>query len=90
MHEETRLEADVEPASGEVRLREGDVGEGYEIFPRRSGSADRRYVRLSMTPLFSNVIDVYIRYLRRKIDDPFERKLIHTRRGIGYVLSAEP
>ena len=37
---------------------------------------------------FSNVIDVYIRYLRRKIDDPFETKLIHTRRGIGYVLQA--
>jgi heavy metal response regulator len=35
---------------------------------------------------FSNVIDVYIRYLRRKIDDPFETKLIQTRRGIGYVL----
>jgi heavy metal response regulator len=35
---------------------------------------------------FSNVIDVYIRYLRRKIDDPFEEKLIHTRRGVGYVL----
>ncbi len=35
---------------------------------------------------FSNVIDVYIRYLRRKVDDPFETKLIHTRRGIGYVL----
>jgi heavy metal response regulator len=36
---------------------------------------------------FSNVIDVYIRYLRRKIDDPFEKKLIHTRRGVGYVLA---
>jgi heavy metal response regulator len=35
---------------------------------------------------FSNVIDVYIRYLRRKIDDPFETKLIQTRRGVGYVL----
>ena len=35
---------------------------------------------------FSNVIDVYVRYLRRKIDDPFETKLIHTRRGVGYVL----
>ena len=34
----------------------------------------------------SNVIDVYIRYLRRKIDDPFEAKLIQTRRGVGYVL----
>ena len=34
----------------------------------------------------SNVIDVYIRYLRRKIDDGFEPKLIHTVRGAGYVL----
>jgi two-component system copper resistance phosphate regulon response regulator CusR len=39
---------------------------------------------------FSNVIDVYVRYLRRKIDDPFQQRLIHTRRGVGYVLSAEP
>jgi heavy metal response regulator len=39
---------------------------------------------------FSNVIDVYIRYLRRKIDEPFEKKLIHTRRGVGYMLSATP
>lgn len=34
----------------------------------------------------SNVIDVYIRYLRKKIDDGFDRKLIHTIRGAGYVL----
>lgn len=34
----------------------------------------------------SNVIDVYIRYLRKKIDEGFERKLIHTVRGAGYVL----
>lgn len=34
----------------------------------------------------SNVVDVYIRYLRRKIDDPFEEKLIHTIRGVGYRL----
>lgn len=38
----------------------------------------------------SNVIDVYIRYLRKKIDDGFDRKLIHTVRGAGYVLKAEP
>jgi heavy metal response regulator len=35
----------------------------------------------------SNVVDVYIRNLRRKIDDPFEPKLIHTVRGAGYSLS---
>ena len=34
----------------------------------------------------SNVIDVYIRYLRKKIDDGYEKKLIHTVRGSGYVL----
>jgi heavy metal response regulator len=39
---------------------------------------------------FSNVIDVYIRYLRRKIDEPFEPKLIHTRRGVGYLLTDQP
>jgi DNA-binding response OmpR family regulator len=37
----------------------------------------------------SNVVDVYIRNLRRKIDDPFERKLIQTVRGVGYRLVAE-
>ncbi len=38
----------------------------------------------------SNVIDVYIRYLRRKIDDGSPQKLIHTVRGAGYVLREEP
>lgn len=37
----------------------------------------------------TNVIDVYIRYLRKKIDDPYEKKLIHTIRGKGYVLREE-
>ena len=34
----------------------------------------------------TNVIDVYIRYLRKKIDDDYDVKLIHTVRGVGYVL----
>lgn len=34
----------------------------------------------------SNVIDVYVGYLRRKIDDGFDNKLLHTVRGVGYVL----
>lgn len=37
----------------------------------------------------SNVVDVYIRNLRRKIDDRSEMKLIHTIRGAGYQLSAD-
>ena len=36
----------------------------------------------------SNVVDVYIRYLRRKVDDSFEPKLIQTVRGVGYKLEA--
>ncbi|MGH9823249.1 MAG: response regulator [Blastocatellia bacterium] len=39
---------------------------------------------------FSNVIDVYVRRLRRKIDDGSPRPLIHTRRGEGYILAADP
>jgi heavy metal response regulator len=34
----------------------------------------------------TNVIDVYVNYLRRKIDKDFELKLIHTIRGIGYIM----
>ncbi|MFW5976856.1 MAG: response regulator transcription factor [Bacillota bacterium] len=34
----------------------------------------------------TNIVDVYIRYLRSKIDDPYDKKLIHTVRGVGYVL----
>ena len=37
----------------------------------------------------SNVIDVYIRYLRRKIDEGHDVKLIHTVRGAGYVLKVQ-
>lgn len=37
----------------------------------------------------TNVVDVYIRYLRSKIDDKYNVKLIHTVRGVGYVLKYE-
>jgi len=37
----------------------------------------------------SNIIDVYIRNLRKKIDDGFEPQLIHTVRGVGYSLRAQ-
>ena len=38
---------------------------------------------------FSNVIDVYIKRLRGKLDTGFGRRLIHTRRGEGYILTGE-
>lgn len=34
----------------------------------------------------TNVVDVYIRYLRQKLDDRFQEKFIHTMRGVGYVV----
>ncbi len=37
----------------------------------------------------TNVVDVYIRYLRKKIDEGYDKKLIHTVRGMGYVLREE-
>ena len=66
-----------------------------ELFMRRPG------VTLSRTQLLdgawdiafesrSNVIDVYVRYLREKIDRPFGRNSIQTIRGVGYRLQAEP
>jgi two-component system, OmpR family, response regulator len=66
-----------------------------ELFMRRPG------LTLSRTQLLdgawdmafesrSNVIDVYVRYLREKIDRPFGRDSIETIRGVGYRLRAQP
>jgi two-component system copper resistance phosphate regulon response regulator CusR len=44
---------------------------------------------LRATPL-DNVIDVHIGRLRRKVDDPFATRLIHTVRGVGFILSETP
>ena len=38
----------------------------------------------------TNIVDVYINYLRKKIDDGFSPKLIHTVRGVGYELRSQP
>ncbi len=38
---------------------------------------------------FTNIIDVYVNYLRKKIDRDADRKLIHTVRGVGYILKEE-
>ena len=43
----------------------------------------------SRATTLDNVIDVHINRLRRKVDDPFDPKLIHTVRGVGFVLREE-
>jgi two-component system copper resistance phosphate regulon response regulator CusR len=37
----------------------------------------------------TNIVDVYVRHLRAKVDDPFPEKLIRTVRGVGYRLTEE-
>ena len=37
----------------------------------------------------TNVVDVYVRYLRQKLEEPFGIKIIHTIRGVGYVVREE-
>lgn len=37
----------------------------------------------------TNIVDVYVRHLRNKVDEPFENKLIRTVRGVGYSISCE-
>ena len=38
----------------------------------------------------TNIVDVYVRHLRAKVDDPFPTKLIHTVRGVGYSVDGVP
>ena len=60
--------------------REGQVVSRSDIWDQLYGHDDATT---------SNVVDVYIGYLRNKIDRDFPVKLIHTRRGMGYVLGKE-
>ena len=61
--------------------REGRVVSRGEIWDHIYDQADETT---------SNVVDVYIGYLRNTIDRDFPVKLIHTRRGLGYVLTEKP
>jgi DNA-binding response OmpR family regulator len=59
------------------------------VVTREMLARDVWQVTARATPL-DNVIDVTIARLRRKVDDPFANKLIHTIRGVGFVLGREP
>jgi DNA-binding response OmpR family regulator len=64
-----------------LALRQGQVVSRTDIWEHLYDQNDENV---------SNVVDVYIVYLRNKIDKTFPQKLIHTRRGLGYVLQADP
>jgi DNA-binding response OmpR family regulator len=55
------------------------------VVSREMLARDVWHATARVTPL-DNVIDVTIARLRRKIDEPYERKLLHTVRGVGYML----
>lgn len=65
------------------------------LLMRRSGEVLSRTQIISLVwdmnfDCDTNVVEVSIRRLRAKIDDPFDHKLIHTLRGVGYVLEERP
>ncbi len=84
-----------------VRHKAGRSGQPLDLSPkefallsllmRRSGEVLTRTLIASQVwdinfDSDTNLVDVSVGRLRRKVDDPFEKKLIHTVRGIGYVL----
>jgi len=77
----------------DLTVREFDVLEyllrhGGHVVSREMLARDVWRVTARATPL-DNVIDVTIARLRRKVDDPFEPKLLQTVRGVGFVLRSE-
>ena len=64
-----------------LAARQGEVVSREEISSRiYDFGADRN----------SNIVDVYVGYIRKKLESGGRSRLIHTRRGFGYVLGAEP
>ena len=90
----------LDPASREVRRGDEQIQLSakefalLETFMRRPGEVLSRLHLLEHAWDFayenrSNVVDVYVRHLRRKIDEPFGRRSLETIRGAGYRLKAE-
>jgi two-component system copper resistance phosphate regulon response regulator CusR len=88
-----------------VRRKVTRAGETIELAPKEFGILEylmrNRGRPLSRTMIvehvwdmeydgLTNIVDVYIRHLRSKIDDRFPVKLIHTVRGIGYMIETDP
>ena len=87
-----RVERRVERAGRRIELTSKEFSL-LEYFMRNAGRRVSRAMIIEHVWNISfhsstNVVDVYVNYLRRKIDDGNGQKLIHTIRGIGYELSA--
>jgi two-component system OmpR family response regulator len=90
----------LDPATRQVRRGETEVHLStkefalLETFMRRPGEVLSRYQLLEHCWDYtyenrSNVVDVYVRYLREKVDRPFGRRSLETVRGVGYRLRRE-
>lgn len=85
-HKAIRGDIEVELSIKEYRLLEYMIEHQGEILSRRQllkNVWDKDF------DTNTNIVDVYVRYLRNKIDDNFEQKLIHTVVGTGYCLRKE-
>jgi heavy metal response regulator len=85
-HKVTRGDKEVELTSKEYALLEYFMRNPERVLTRTMISEhiwDYHFDSLT------NVVDVYVNYLRKKVDKDFEPKLIHTIRGVGYILSAD-
>jgi two-component system copper resistance phosphate regulon response regulator CusR len=94
--------ADLVIDTGEHRVRRGDTvveltPKEYSVLEYLARNAGRVMSRTLITEYAwdyhfdpgTNIVDVVITRLRKKVDHGFERKLIHTVRGVGYVLKAD-
>jgi DNA-binding response OmpR family regulator len=83
-----RREQALELTGKEFEILECLLRHRGRIVSREMLARDVWHVGARATPL-DNVIDVTIARLRRKIDEPFDRKLLHTVRGVGFVLGGQ-
>lgn len=82
-HRATRKNLTVDLSTKEYRLLEYFIRHQGEILSRKQLLRD---VWDKDFDTNTNVVDVYVRYLRNKIDEPFPHKLIHTIVGVGYIM----
>jgi len=82
-HKVTRRGKEIELTSKEYALLEYFMRNSDKVLTRTMIS---EHVWDYHFDSLTNVIDVYVNYLRRKIDKDFEPKLIHTIRGVGYIM----
>lgn len=87
-HKVRRHGMEIELTAREFDLLEYLLRHKEEVVSREMVTLEVWKERARGVPI-DNVIDVHIARLRRKLDEPFERKLIHTVRGVGFVLREE-